>query len=274
MISLVLSPVIWHIIYKICFDFDSNTRPLITTRQIARHDEPVKSIEADALWHTNLLFSEHFIDTSKINRKTDKLVSLNTTAIEPKISSLRIPDLTKIKAFHQLSESRLAIIPSTGSCLHIFKRSFSGLEIVSVIGSCSTAGFRDGPDPLFRDISQVIQVNFQNETLYVIDQSHALIRQVHLTTNYTKSILQNNNTFNNKPTAHIYWHIHQMQSSAKIYILLRNANLDTLVSHIAIHYTDITSRWKNWLFLTHGVHTAYPLTTTVMGHHIVNSRME
>ena len=149
MISLVLTPVFWHIIYKICFDFDSYTRPLITTRQIAQHDDPVKSIEADALWHTNLLFSEHFIDTSKINQKTDQLVSLNTTAIGSKISPLRIPGLTKIKAFHRLSESRLAVIPSIGSCLHIFKRSLSGLEIESVIGSCTTFGFRDGPDPLF-----------------------------------------------------------------------------------------------------------------------------
>ena len=132
----------------------------------------------------------------------------------------------------------MAIIPSTGSCLHIFKRSFSGLEIESVIGNCSTAGFRDGPDPLFRDISQVIQVNFQNETLYVIDQSHALIRQVHLTTNSTQTILQNNSALTNGSSNRIYWHIHQMQSSAKIFVLLRNANLDTLVSHIAL--MDIT----------------------------------
>ena len=185
-----------------------------------------------------MLFSKHFIDTSKINQKTDQLVSLNTTAIGSKISPLRIPGLTKIKAFHRLSESRLAVNPSIGSCLHIFKRFLSGLEIESVIGSCSTSGFRYGPDPLFQDLSQVIKDNFRNDTLYVIDQSHVSIRHVNLTTNSTQTILQNNSAFNNRSTAHIYWHIHQMQSSAKIFILLRNAYLDTLVSHNAL--MDIT----------------------------------
>ena len=74
--------------------------------------------------------------------------------------------------------------------------------------------------------------------LYVIDQSHAFIRQVHLTTNSTQTILQNNSALTNGSSNRIYWHIHQMQSSTKIFILLRNANLDTLVSHIAL--TDIS----------------------------------
>ena len=84
---------------------------------------------------------------------------------------LAIPQVTKIKYFHKISETRLVIIANMANCLHVYDRNFSGHSIFDIIGNCEAEGFVDGVDPLFSGISQVIHDHSDNNTPYIVDQT-------------------------------------------------------------------------------------------------------
>ena len=112
-----------------------------------RHSDEVKNIEADRLWKGNVIYDTTFIDTENGNLKTGVLESLNTdgnwTVVDTS-TLLAIPKVTKIKYFHQISETRLVIITNMAHCLHVYDCNFSGLSFADIIGYCKAEGFVDG----------------------------------------------------------------------------------------------------------------------------------
>ena len=48
---------------------------------------------------------------------------------------LAIPQVTKIKYFHQISETRLVIIANMANCLHVYHRNVTGLSLIDIIGT-------------------------------------------------------------------------------------------------------------------------------------------
>ena len=122
-----------------------------------RHSDKVRNIEADRLWAGNLIYDTdfNFNYTTNGNLNIDVLESLSTdgnwTVVDTS-TLLAIPKVTKIKYFHQISETRLVIIASMANCLHVYDRNFSGLSVVVIIGNCKADGFVDGVDPLFKHL--------------------------------------------------------------------------------------------------------------------------
>ena len=125
---------------------------------------------------------------------------------------LAIPQVTKIKYFHQISETMLVIITNMAHCLHVYDCNFSGLSFADIIGNCKAEGFVDGVDPLFSGISQVIHDHRDNNTLI------------------------KNSTLK-------YWRIRQDTVSSKIYVLLKSSKQD--ISYSDIGYLEVILQPKS-----------------------------
>ena len=138
---------------------------------------------------------------------------------------LAIPQVTKIKYFHQISETMLVIITNMAHCLHVYDCNFSGLSFADIIGNCKAEGFVDGVDPLFSGISQVIHDHRDNNMIYVVDQNNSAIRLVRLQNKTATTIADKKGALTKNSTLK-YWQIRQNRYSSNIYVLLKNPNHD------------------------------------------------